>query len=629
MRCIIALNSLNSVQKLLYCLNESVESIILIENVDSENVFEFNGRKYSVLPYKLLNEVIGKFNWDYLLTERNGLAGKIYSSKLAPAKLIYVDGIINEDYIHQSIFMAGLEKSIAEIEMVAVGGLPSLMGFSVEDFPVKSATFSLTNHDIWLSYNWLKKVLSIPQNKIKYALIGLSPYSFRYDLSKSADKWEILSYYTFFKDTHNLPLDNEKMTALFDDRFLNAYDFVKAELSKNNQFPNINFSDPFTVKRKNNRPLMQQDFFGIRAEARKWGAEKYESNVQENEKLFVECLKLCKNHNVTPIVVNLPVHAFYKYLFPKHILDEFNLIIHKAKKIVPFQFIDCSAWNMNDGREFCRVDALNTIGARRITAKINPLIQKLASNKIRVGFIFQGKNLEKLTPIYEEMHKRADIEIVILVVPPREYYDEGHPFDPKDERYAQAQKDALKNYGNDKNVIVTKALSEEGFLDIENLNLDYLFYKRPYEQLLPPNVKCQTVSQFATTCYIPYGVSIFEVGPSWFLGLKFDFFGTLNFCFNDLAEDARLYSAYCKTNLENSDQKFLSLGSAEMEEFGKMFISEFETNLNKPRKSVLWTPRWTTNKDAVETSFFDDAYCDTKNVCFNFRANGGATLSRK
>lgn len=591
MRVVIALNNSNSAQKLLYCLNESVEAVILLENVDKENLIELNGRRYPVLPYRRLNEVTGNFNWDYFLTSRNGIAGRIFSSKIDPAKLIYVDGIIEEDHIRQSILMYCLEKSITDFEMVAVGNFAALMGFSTEDFPVKTVNLSLTNQDIWLSYQWLKKVLSIPENKIKYALIGLAPYSFRYNLSKSADKWEILAYYSFFQNVHNLPLDNEKLTALFNDRFLKAHDFVKDELVKKNQIPKINFSDPFTVKQKNNRPLMQQDLFGVRANARQWGAEKYEDSVQENEKIFVECLKLCKAHNVTPIVVKFPVHSFYKYLFPQHISDEFNLIIHKAKKVAPFKFIDCYNWNLQDGREFCRIDALNTIGAKRITAKINPLIEKLKANKILVGFICQGGKLDKLEPVYQAMRKRDNVEIILLVVPPYENYDLGKPFNPKDERYIKAQQDVSKNYGNDKNVTITKILTDEGFMDIENLNLDYLFYKRPYEAVLPPNVRCQVTSQFTKTCYVPYGVSVTDFGPVYALN-NIDFFNTLNFLFADVKQLADRGRNQYHTGAENSNQNFLFLGSPEMEDFFKHFSAEFESNLNKDRKSVLWAPRW-------------------------------------
>lgn len=584
MRVII---NLDSAQKLLPYLKKSVYVVIVTKNIIADTSIEFDGRNFPVLPYESLENLLNQSEFDYFLVCKNDEVDKIN-----PAKIIYVDSILNEDFLREIVIASSVEKKIADFEMVAVGGFSALMGFNVADFPVNTLNLASKNQDMWLSYHWLKKVLSMPNNKIRYALIGLSPYSFRYNLSTSADKWDILSYYSIFKDTHNLPLDAEKLSSIFNEDFFSLYNQLKPQLINNERLLTINFSDPRGEKNDNNRQLIQQDSYGIRSAARHWGAEKYAANVQENSKIFEKCLKLCKVYDVIPIVVNFPVHSSYKIFLPKQISAEFTLTIHNAKKISPFHYIDCFDWEMNDGREFCRMNTVNSLGGRRITAKINQLIQKLSTNKMRVGFICQGGNLEKLEPVYESMSQRGGVECVILIVPPYENYDVGKPFNPNDPRYIKAQQEVFANYGDNKNTIIVKVLFEEGFLNVESLNLDYVFYKRPYEVFLPPNVRCQVVNQFSKTCYVPYAAIFAEPSVDFALN-NIDFFNTLNFFFTDYKDCADKASDVYKTEIENSDQKFLFLGSPEIDDIRKYFAPKVKNNLKKVRKSILWTPRWT------------------------------------
>ena len=122
--------------------------------------------------------------------------------------------------------------------------------------------------------------------------------------------------------------------------------------------------------------------------------------------------------------------------------------------------------------------------------------------------------------------------------------------------------------------------------------MDYVFYWRPYEVLLPPNVRCQNVARFAKTCYVPYAV----ISQANFIGFtlnNYDFFNNLNFYFADCNGFADIARQVYDTNADNSDQHFVCLGSPEIEDFCKTFATEYEKNLNKPRKSVMWAPRWT------------------------------------
>ena len=50
-------------------------------------------------------------------------------------------------------------------------------------------------------------------------------------------------------------------------------------------------------------------------------------------------------------------------------------------------------------------------------------------------------------------------------------------------------------------------------LDIRGQEFDYIFYQRPYKELLPKELRAQNVIDFCKPCYIPYafvGAKVFE-----------------------------------------------------------------------------------------------------------------------
>lgn len=443
MRVIVFLKDDATFKNLLPCLNQSIDVIL----ADAQNVI---GSLFSA-------------KWDFILTEGNLAVKQFTELGIDPARIIDVNFILNGDYLKKVFLAVGLQNKISDYESVIVGDFAALMGFNADEFGVKTANLASRYQDLKISYLWLKQALTSPNNKIKYAVIGLSPYALRYDLSETTDKFESLSYYSIFKGQMKFPLSDDVMAELFDENFLKVYELSNANYSSNkNQYADLNFVDPLGEKNLNNRPLVQESVFGVRSNARRWEAEKYFPAAQSNAEIFMDCLKLCRDHNVTPIVVKMPVHIFYKSLFPQELITELDAMLYRAKKVVPFHLVDAFSWNLQDGREFCSMDALNSIGAKRITYAVNLLMQKAHNKKIRVGFICQGGDLDKLSPVYEVIRKRKDTDVYLLAVPPYENYNLGQPFDANDERYIKAQAEMIENYGQNENTTIIKTVTERG-----------------------------------------------------------------------------------------------------------------------------------------------------------------------
>ena len=531
-------------------------------------------------------------NWDYILTQKN-LGKQLSNFDVESARIINVDFILSGDYFKRNSLAVALQNQISDFESIIVGDFAAIMGFNADEFLIKTVNLASRYQDLKISYLWLKAALTSPNSKIKYAVIGLSPYALRYDLSLTADKWESFSYYSVFKGQMEFPLSDDVMSALFDEKFLNDYESANAAYTTNTEkYATLNFADPLGEKALYERNLVQEASYGVRADIRQWEADKYFHAAQRNAEIFMDCLKLCREHNVTPIVVKMPVYYAYKTLFSKEIYSELEAMLYRAKKSESFHLIDAFDWAMVDTLEFCHMDVLNLQGAKKTTYAVNVLIQNMHNTKIKIAIISQGGNMGKLLPIYEVMCKRDDVDIYLLAVQPREDYTMDKETDAKDEDYIMAYRLMYRNYGDNKNTTIVKTLVEKGLVDLEPYHFDYVFYIRPYEHLLQSNVCCQTVARFAKTCYVPYCVAPQENFISFTLN-HVDFFNNLNFYFLDCEEFAKEAQRLYKTDSENSDQHFLFLGSPEMESISQSFASKFESNLNKKRESVMWAPRWT------------------------------------
>ena len=214
--------------------------------------------------------------WDFILTEGNFSVKQFTELGIDPARIIDVNFILNDDYFKKILLAVGLQHKISDFESVIVGDFAALMGFNADEFGVKTANLASRYQDLKISYLWLKAALNAPNNKIKYAVIGLSPYALRYDLSETADKFESLSYYSIFKGQMKFPLSDDVMAELFGENILNLYKLSNANYaSHKNQYADLNFADPLGEKKLNDRPLVQEDVFGVRSNARRWDAEKY------------------------------------------------------------------------------------------------------------------------------------------------------------------------------------------------------------------------------------------------------------------------------------------------------------------------------------------------------------------
>ena len=202
---------------------------------------------------------------------------------------------------------------------------------------------------------------------------------------------------------------------------------------------------------------------------------------------------------------------------------------------------------------------------------------------LNVVFIVQyipGWN--KLEPIYAKMKRDAHFHPVIVCVP------------------LNIQKHKLlDNNGNDTYQYFVEhgyeainALNEDGgWVDLKNLQPDYLFHSRPYNHFMP---KCYTSGQirkYTLICNVLYGANLTKNGED--VTLNKNYYRDVAIYFSFDANEQLFYENRFTLGCKRGVQECFPYGAIGLEQIlcckpGEKDEAGFE-------KTVLWTPRWSTD----------------------------------
>ena len=138
-------------------------------------------------------------------------------------------------------------------------------------------------------------------------------------------------------------------------------------------------------------------------------------------------------------------------------------------------------------------------------------------------------------------------------------------------------------------------------MDLKKEKPDYVFIQRPYNNYLPYQYSTDVLSTYTKLCYIPYGYSLADLHsvclPQSFINQLYFFFGEnkyeCEYVSKRMVDDNRHYSK--NFGYPSLDNEIMNI-STETSAFSKL-------KSNNELK-VIWTPRWTTNKDLFNTTFF-------------------------
>lgn len=194
-------------------------------------------------------------------------------------------------------------------------------------------------------------------------LIGLAPYSFNYDLSKSKKiNFRLLKYVIAFNDLHNFGVSIDDYKNLLRKEYL---DF---------KIPISNMT--IDGIRSAGKIIDSKTRITARNEIDSWKDKFFLETREENIKILDEYLTLCEKNNVQPIIFLPPMTSGYVKNFSRKMLDEFYYLIEEALKKHPTAyFVD--GWKIKNfvDSDFRDITHLNKNGAKKFSDIFNSFIE--------------------------------------------------------------------------------------------------------------------------------------------------------------------------------------------------------------------------------------------------------------
>lgn len=318
---------------------------------------------------KVINpKVISNIEYDYIL-----IASQFNSTIY---KQLIKQGISNKKILQFYLYIDYCENIISSkmkryldnenCEVIATG-------LSYMDYALASAgnitnlfNFANPSQDLFYDYNIVKFIQENYPEKIKQlkcVLIGLSYYSFQYDMSLSAMKGKVPLYYDVLEKSHNFNEVNKVLNMIETNN-----EIAKKVLNLDeNNYPRINWNEDVEKKMNVNE-----------VEGKKQAdldcQKKYPITVRENYDILSSYLELLNKYNIHPIILICPVSKYYFKNFSIKMKKEFYQIISELKEKYFFEFIDLFQSDEFFDNDFYDVSHLNFDGSRKFVEKLQNIL---------------------------------------------------------------------------------------------------------------------------------------------------------------------------------------------------------------------------------------------------------------
>ena len=218
---------------------------------------------------------------------------------------------------------------------------------------------------------------------------------------------------------------------------------------------------------------------------------------------------------------------------------------------------------------------------------------------IKVGFLCQYiPAWTKTEDLYRRMKEDDRFETYLICLPDRIKNNQlDHPESLENDAYTYC---LSHGYPEAINALV----GQDTWLDLEAMELAYVFYARPYNHLLPLPYTTPRVSRYSRACVIMYGIGFCEELSR--VALNSDFMSNVYYFFADLPFMQEINKSARPLLHRLGLQKTECHGYPMLEHlltFKDVQSPSFAFSHNDFR--VLWTPRWTTDKALGASNFFN------------------------
>ena len=221
-------------------------------------------------------------------------------------------------------------------------------------------------------------------------------------------------------------------------------------------------------------------------------------------------------------------------------------------------------------------------------------LKKLAERKndlsrpVRVVYLCQYTQAwNKMKSIFEMMLSDDRFNASILAVP-----DDIRNTNDKIYMY-------FKELYGENNVI--NGYENSSWYKLEDIKPDYVFYQRPYDQYLPKEYQSRAVSEYAKICHLVYGYLLTETTKDICTNKRFFRNVYMYFAENTICRDFNINRF--KLSHKKGYRKTPAIGYPVLEYFMKQ--KEKYNKKDNDSYKVLWTPRWSEDKEAGGSNFIN------------------------
>lgn len=219
------------------------------------------------------------------------------------------------------------------------------------------------------------------------------------------------------------------------------------------------------------------------------------------------------------------------------------------------------------------------------------------SDKIRVGFLCQYiPAWNKTSPVYEVMKRDSRFEVFLICVP------DGMANNclPDEEDMTNDTYEYFKGRGYD---AMNALIGKNQWLDLKEMNLDCIFFPRPYNNYLPKQYASGVVSRYTKICYLMYAMTLTKEVLK--VTVSKHFFRDV-FCYFAEGDDVlAIHKKHFKHTHAQGLQRSVNCGIPALSQMCKAEgSSNTAWDFSKNAFRVIWTPRWTTDPALGGTNFF-------------------------
>ncbi|WP_348623702.1 hypothetical protein ABFT51_24945 [Paenibacillus peoriae] len=224
--------------------------------------------------------------------------------------------------------------------------------------PYNAVNLAVSSQDLYYDLQWVKSF--VEEQNADFAFVGLSYYSFEYDLSKSSMRDRMKIYSSFLEqETERISPETELFKQVANKVF--KYNFIEI-LYDILKVVGESWWDNYVSRiMEENDKVKGEDI------AFKDCSKNYPSTVLKNIEILREIISRLQSKNIKPILVVCPTSKYYYNFFSSRIKKDFKENIKKIMDDFKVDLIDLFESDSFDDNDFYDVSHLNKEGSKKFT----------------------------------------------------------------------------------------------------------------------------------------------------------------------------------------------------------------------------------------------------------------------